>query len=303
VVNPAWWAFACWTACILPAHGETAVASAADDDVLPFTSPKRRVALVRFEDHSGFPAVALRNGEDAGSLAGLLLAERLSQSGEFLVLKRGQLGDMDRGEGLPGREPEVIGVSAFIHGSVKGLRVVADSLPGENGKPAWRSARASLAVRLADPLTGAIFFADSAEGVSAMQSGGLIGFHQGRADTALPELALAAAIGKLADRVAASLRAQPWRAGILEAGPDKVIIAAGARAGIKPGQELRIVRQGRRVKEPSSGIVLELPGRVVGRVRVLSQFGSGDLDEGSVCALLEGKDITVADRVELDEGG
>ena len=284
-------AFACWTACVSPARGESG------------SSPKRRAALVRFEDASGFPPHALRNGEDAGSLAGLLLADRLSQSGGLLVLKRGQLGDMDRGEGLPGREPEVIGVSAFIHGSVKGLRLVADSLPGENGGTAWRSARASLAVRLTDPLTGAVFFADSAEGVSAMQSGGLIGFHQSRADTALPELALAAAIGKLAERMAAALRARPWRAGILEAGPDQVIIAAGARAGLRPGQELRIVRQGKRVKEPGSGIVLELPGRVVGRVRVLSQFGSGDLDEGSVCALLEGKDITVADRVELDEGG
>jgi hypothetical protein len=240
---------------------------------------------------------------DAGSLAGLLLAHRLSESGEFLVLKRGQLGDMDRNEGLPGREPEVIGITAFIHGSVKALSVSADSEPGEpgaDGGTGRRWARALLAVRLDDPLTGAVLFSDSAEGVSAMQTGGLIGFHQGRADTALPELALAAALGKLVDRMSAALRAQPWRAGILEAGPHKVVIAAGARAGLRPGQELRIVRQGRRVKEPASGIVLELPGRVVGRVRVLSQFGSGDLDEGSVCALLEGKDITVADRVELD---
>jgi hypothetical protein len=103
-------------------------------------------------------------------------------------------------------------------------------------------------------------------------------------------------------KMAASLRDQPWRAGIVEVGNGKLVIAAGARAGLKPGQELRIVRQGRRVREPSSGIVVELPGDDVGRIRIVSQFGTDDADEGSVCDILSGENITRADRVELDEG-
>jgi hypothetical protein len=262
------------------------------------SEPKRRIAIVRVEDRSGFPARSL-GGEDAGSLAAAMLADALAERGGITVLKRGQLGDMDSGAGRPGRDPEVIGVNAFIYLTVTRLAVQRDSAKDSLSRPLVRSARAAVAARLIDPLIGSAFFSGSREAVCLPRAHPLFG--ASRSDSLLPKLALLAAVDSLAGRMAASLASQPWRAGILDVAPGKVVIAAGARAGLRSGQELRIVRQGKRIKEPSSGVVIELPGEAVGRVRVVSQFGSGDLDEGSVCALLEGTGITRADRVELEE--
>jgi hypothetical protein len=247
---------------------------------------KRRIALVRVEDHSAFPGHGehgLGAGEDPAALAGALLVAGMAAGGECIVLKSGQLGDMDRVAGVQGREPEVIGVTAFLYGSVDKLSM----------------AHAKVSVRMVDPLTGAAFFSESGEADAAPEpSGFLRAAPAADPDSSPPRRALRAAVDKLVSSMSVSLRAQPWRAGILEAADGKVVITAGARAGLRPGRELRVVRPGKRVREPTSGVVIELPGEEVGRIKVLSQFGTGELDEGSICALLKGSGITQGDWVE-----
>ncbi len=281
----------------------TLAASSASDTVAASSPPKRRVALVRCEDRSGFPAHGLGAGEAPEGLAGNLLLAGLIAGGECIVLKRGGLGDMDRVAGEQGREPEVIGVTAFIYGTVDKLSLRVDAPEVGSSAAVPRSAHAKVSVRMVDPLTGVTFFSESGEAESVPAPTRLFGFLTAAdADSTLPERALRAAVDKLVGSMAASLRGQPWRAGILEAGPGKIVIAAGARAGLRPGQELRIVRPGMRIKDPASGVLIELPGEAVGRIKVVSQFGTGELDEGSVCSLIQGSGITKADRVELDEG-
>jgi hypothetical protein len=249
---------------------------------------KRRIALVRVEDHSAFRehgghGQGLGAGEDPAALAGALLVAGMAAGGECIVLKSGQLGDMDRVAGVQGREPEVIGVTAFLYGSVDKLNM----------------AHAKVSVRMVDPLTGAAFFFESGEADAAAEpSGFLRAAPAADPDSSPPKRALRAAVDKLVASMSVSLRARPWRAGILKAADGKVVIAAGARAGLRPGRELRVVRPGKRLREPTSGVVIELPGEEVGRIKVLSQFGTGELDEGSVCVLLKGSGITQGDWVE-----
>lgn len=268
------------------------------------TDLKRRIALVRVEDHSAFPDHGLGAGEDPEGVAGALLIAGMAAGGECVVLKSGQLGDMDRVAGVQGREPEVIGVTAFLYGSVDKLGILYDAPDVGASLTIPRLAHAKVTVRMVDPLTGVTFFSESGEADAIPEPPRF--FRTGPAadpDSSLPKRALRAAVDKLVASMAVSLRAQPWRAGILDVAEGKVVIAAGARAGLRPGRELRIVRPGKRLREPTSGVLIELPGEEVGRIKVVSQFGTGELDEGSVCALLRGNGITKADRVERIEDG
>jgi curli biogenesis system outer membrane secretion channel CsgG len=259
----------------------------------PVPSPKRRIAIVLLQDEAGFASDAFGNADDLGRRAGGLLAFHLGKSGEFIVHH--------------GRDADPGAANALISGSVVEFDARIDS-SDTGGYPAGiRKARAKVAIRMVDPANGAILFSDSGEAETRKAPrpetapGERLGGDRGT-EAALQDQALEVAIVKLASRLAASLRARPWRASILEVAQGKVVIAAGSRAGIRSGQELRIVRPGRQVKEPTSGVVLELPGEEVGRIKVISQFGSGEWDEGSVCEVLSGKGFARTDYVSLEEG-
>ncbi|MDQ3001658.1 MAG: CsgG/HfaB family protein [Fibrobacterota bacterium] len=240
--------------------------------------PKRRIAIILLKDESGFAANAFGKVNDLGRQAGDLLALHLGKSGEFIVL-----------HGRDRVPPQA--AYALISGSVVELDARIDSSEAGEYPAGIRKAHAKVAINMVDPVNGAILFSDSDE-----------------ADTRkapLPDTAsgaLEVAIVKLAARLAATLRSRPWRARILEVSQGKVVIGAGTRAGIMPGQELRIVRPGRQVKEPTSGVILELPGEEVGRIKVVSQFGTGEWDEGSECTILSGKGFARTDYVSLEEG-
>jgi hypothetical protein len=267
----------------------------------PPSGLKRRIALVRVEDRSAFPDHGLGAGEEPSDVAAALVVAGMAAGGECVVLKSGQLGDMDRVAGVQGREPEVIGVTAFLYGSVEKLSILYDAPDVGASLAIPRLAHAKVSMRMVDPLTGVVFFSESGEAEAVPEPPRF--FRSGPSsdpDSTLPKRALRAAVDKLVASMTVSLRAQTWRAGILDVSEGKVVIAAGARAGLRPGRELRVVRPGKRLREPTSGVVIELPGEQVGRIKVVSQFGTGELDEGSVCALLSGTGITKADRVEAD---
>lgn len=244
----------------------------------PGPAPKRRIAIVLLGDQSGFASDALGNVDDLGREAGDLLAFHLGKSGEFIVLYCGE------------RAPPQ-SANAHISGSVVEFDARIDSSEAGEYPAGIHKAHAKVTLRMVDPANGAILFSDSGE--AETRKAPLLDTTSG---------ALEVAIVKLTARLAASLRTRPWRASIMEAAQGKVVIAAGNRAGILPGQELRIIRPGRQVKEPTSGVVLELPGEEVGRIQVVSQFGTGEWDEGSVCRVLSGNGFARTDYVSLVEG-
>ncbi|MDB5105977.1 MAG: curli production assembly protein CsgG [Fibrobacteres bacterium] len=275
--------------------------------------PKRRVAIVRVEDVSGYGSGQIRMPEDPGILAGDMLFFHLARSGEFMVLGRGGRDPAGAGTAPGDSESGFTGANALVYGTVLEYGIDAGALiPGE---PAGKlAAHAKVAVRMMDPLTGMAFYSDTVEADAAQAQGpgsdaGTTRIFRRSSRSAnaidgasLKDRALNAAIASLASDMAASLRSHPWRAGILDVAPGNVVISAGARAGLRPGQELRLIRPGRRFREPSSGVFLELPGDEVGRIKVLTQYGTGNFDDVSVCAIVRGDSITRADRVELGEG-
>ena len=230
-----------------------------------------------------------------------ILASYLAATGEFIVLEREESSFAGSGAGPGSAAPGNAGVNALIYGSIDAFDAETEALdaPSAAGPAARkRVSHARVTVRIVDPSLGSVLFSKS--GAAETHRGILKASGSDSVPAAIPaEAALNAAIAGLVGNINVSLGAQPWRAVILGAVPGQVTVSAGRRSGLRIGQELRVVRPGRKVVEPSSGLVLELPGDEVGRIQVISQFG-GETDEGSVCRVLSGGGFARTDRVELE---
>ena len=66
----------------------------------------------------------------------------------------------------------------------------------------------------------------------------------------------------------------PWKSYILSYDADGMIIAGGAKQGVKPGNVFQVFQRGKKVKNPQTGMNMELPGRQIGTVTVVSTGGS-----------------------------
>ena len=73
---------------------------------------------------------------------------------------------------------------------------------------------------------------------------------------------------------------------------DAILIAGGAREGIVAGDEFIIKTRGKKVKNPQTGVVIELPGKKIGTVTVVSTAGDTPETEYSF--------VEVKSDVEID---
>jgi len=73
----------------------------------------------------------------------------------------------------------------------------------------------------------------------------------------------------------------------------QIILNVGARAGVKVGDELQVLRVGREIKDPATGAVIRRLTTAIGTVRAT------DVDDSSaVCTAVAGTDFKVGDMVK-----
>jgi hypothetical protein len=73
----------------------------------------------------------------------------------------------------------------------------------------------------------------------------------------------------------------------------QIILNVGARAGVKVGDELQVLRVGREIKDPATGAVIRRLTTAIGTVRAT------DVDDSSaVCTPVAGTDFKVGDMVK-----
>ena len=133
---------------------------------------------------------------------------------------------------------------------------------------------AAVAVRLVDVSTGMIVYSDEAKGTAELTTkssfgvGGKAGY-----DATLSDKAISEAIGQLVENIINKCADSPWRTYFLSYDSDAVLIAGGKSQGIKEGMSFALKTRGKKVKNPQTGIMIQLPGRSVGTVKVLSMGG------------------------------
>lgn len=237
---------------------------------------KKKVAIGRFSNETQYAKGIFYDKENdpMGKQALDILSAKLAASGKFLLLERGDLGALMEECKKGDNSAATIGADYLIIGSITefGRKDIGKS--GVFSSTKTQMVEAAVAVRLVDVSTGMIVYSDEAKGTAELTTKSSFGVG-GKAcyDATLSDKAISEAIGQLVENIINKCADSPWRTYFLSYDSDAVLIAGGKSQGIKEGMSFALKTRGKKVKNPQTGIMIQLPGRSVGTVKVLSMGG------------------------------
>lgn len=237
---------------------------------------KRKVAIGRFSNETSYGKGIFydKKNDPMGKQALDILSSKLAASEKFILLERSDLetllAECQKGENVA----STIGADYMILGS---LTEFGRKNTGKNGvfsNTLTQSVEAGVSIRIVDVSTGLIIYSDEAKGfaeVSSKQTMGIGG--QQSFDGTLSDKAISEAIGQLVENIINKCTDKPWRTYFLSYDEDGVLVAGGASQGLSNGDSFAIMTAGKKVKNPQTGVTIELPGKKVGTVTVVMTGG------------------------------
>jgi len=256
---------------------------------------KQRIAIVKFEDKSGYGNNLFGAVDDLGGQAADALAADLIQTGEFVVIERQQMASLDSEAKLQGQQPQFTSVTALAFGAVTEFGTKTEWQDQGLTKTKVQTAHAKVSIRLVDPATGVAFYSEFGQADATNETSQTLGFgSKAGYDATLTDRALNGAISKLTGNILNSLRGIPWHAPVLDVQPGVVALGAGKSSNVKVGTVVSLYKPGRKVLNKTTNTTIELPGTVVGKAKVTSLFGEG-IAEGSMADILESSEPITTD--------
>ena len=200
----------------------------------------------------------------------------------------------------------LIGVDALIIGSLTefGRKTLGQTGFASDSKK--QVAFAKVDIRVVDANTGHIFFATSGAGESSTESASTFGFgSRAGYDGTLNDSAIRQAVSDAISRMSVEMNSRPWQTYILKSEGSRVFVGGGKSQGLKPGMLFSVQTLGEKIKSPQTGAEITLPGQHVAQIRIDSNFGDSDLNEGSVASVVSGSigSYKPAQLVVRPEGG
>lgn len=237
---------------------------------------KRKVAIGRFSNETQYAKGIFYDKENdpMGKQALDILSAKLAASGKFLLLERSDLASLleecQKGESAA----STIGADYMIIGSITEYGRKDTGKSGVFSSQKTQTVEAAVSIRLVDVSTGLIIYSDEAKGSAELTTktsfgvGGKAGF-----DATLSDKAISEAIGQLVENIINKCTNNSWKTYFLSYDADAILIAGGKSQGIKEGMTFAIMTKGKQVKNPQTGIVITLPGKNVGSVKVVMSGG------------------------------
>ena len=253
---------------------------------------KRKVAIGRFSNETQYAKGLFYDKENDPMRKQALdiLSSKLAASGKFILLERE---DLDILVNEAGADMNKIGADYIILGSITEFGRKTEGEQKVFSSTKTQTVEAGVSIRLVEATTGLIIYSDEAKGfaeTSAKQTlglGGTAGY-----DATLSDKAISAALSQLVENIINKCMDKPWRSYILSVEDGSYIISGGASQGIIAGDKFALYKKGKTVKNPQTGMNVELPGTKIGEVTVLTSFGDTPETELSFCSY-EGEAIDV----------
>jgi len=255
-------------------------------------SLKRKVAIARFSNETEYAKGVFydKDNDPIGRQAVDILSTKLASTGKFLLLERQDLDKILEEMKIAGNNAfQNVGADYIIVGSVTefGRKNVGDVNIFSRTKT--QTVQAGVSIRLIDVSTGQIIYSEEAKGEAETSNTTVLGYGERTGyDATLSDKAISAAIAQLVERVISNCMDRPWKSYILSFDANGLFISGGARQGVKVNDEFNVVEKGKEVVNPQTGMKMELPGKVVGRVKVQSSGGETVDNEFSLVTLMTG---------------
>ena len=252
---------------------------------------KRKVAIARFSNETQYGKGIFYDKENdpMAKQALDILTTRLAATGKFILLERSDIDKaMLEAEGTEAKRPEVP-ADYIIVGSITqfGRKNMGDVNLFSRAKT--QIVEAAVSLRLIDVSSGQIIYSEEAKGSAETKSKTTLGIG-GSADfdATLSDKAISAAISQLTENIINNCMDRPWKAYFLAIDDGTYYVSGGKTQGLNVDDLFIVKEKGKSVKNPQTGLQMELPGKVVGKIKITLTGGESVDNEFSIAEFVEG---------------
>ena len=237
---------------------------------------KRKVAIGRFSNETQYAKGIFYDKENdpMGKQALDILSAKLASSGKFILLERSDMATLLEECQKNGGGSSTIGADYMIIGSITEFGRKNTGKNGVFSSQKTQTVEAAVSVRLVDVSSGLIIYSDEAKGSAELTTKTTMGVGGAASyDATLSDKAISEAIGQLVENIINKCTNSPWKTYIISCDADGTLIAGGQSQGIKEGMTFAVKTKGKKVKNPQTGIMINLPGKQVGTATVTATGG------------------------------
>jgi curli biogenesis system outer membrane secretion channel CsgG len=255
-------------------------------------SLKRTVAIARFSNETEYAKGIFydKANDPLGKQAVDILSTKLASTNKFILLERQDMDKIVEEMKIAGSESfQKVGADYLIIGSVTefGRKNVGDVNAFSRSKT--QIVQAGVSIRLVDVSTGQIIYSEEAKGEAETTNKTVMGLGEHTDyDATLSDKAISAAISKLVENIVNNCMDRAWKSFFLSYDDNGILISGGKSQGLKVGDSYEVVEKGKSVKNPQTGMMIELPGKSVGKVKINFVGGDNPQSEFSMVSFIEG---------------
>lgn len=252
---------------------------------------KRKVAIARFTNETKYGQSFFIDDKNdkIGKQAVDILSSKLVETEKFILLERADLDKITKELSMENYEPLKNMADYLIVGSVSEFGRKDQGEVGIFSRTKRQIAFAKVHVRLIEVRTGQILYSEEGEGEAFSEAGTVFGVGERAGyDSAINDKALDAAITNLASNIIENLLDRPWRSYILGFEGGQFIMAGGKSQNINNGDIFKVMKEGQKVKNPQTNIMITLPGEQVGKIKAVMSVGDTPESEVTLCNIVEG---------------
>ena len=245
---------------------------------------KRKVAIGRFSNETQYAKGLFYDKENDPMRKQALdiLSSKLAASGKFILLERD---DLDLLVKEAGADMNKIGADYIILGSITEFGRKTEGEQKVFSSTKTQTVEAGVSIRLVEASTGLIIYSDEAKGhaeTSTKQTMGLGG--SAGYDATLSDKAISSALSQLVENIINKCMDKPWKSYILSVEDGAYIISGGSSQGLAAGDVFTVYKKGKTVKNPQTGMNVELPGTKIGKITIQTSVGETPETELSFCS-------------------
>lgn len=253
---------------------------------------KRKVAIGRFSNETQYAKSVFYDKEKdpMGKQASDILSTKLGATDKFLLIERQDFDKIIQEANTGGGSLQTIGADYLIIGSITeyGRKNVGTQKMFTSSKT--QIVEAAVAIRLVDASTGIVVFTGEAKGEATAEDKTVLGLGKvADFDATLSDKAISAAITKLVESIVNKCMDNPWKSYLLSYEDGVLVISGGKSQGLEAGDIYTLAEKGKKVKNPQTGIMIELPSKNIGRIKIVQTVdGATPETEVSMASIEEG---------------